>query len=69
MIPICLDYDKQACGCDILSRCGCGHEPGPFTVTRSQLRRMTKRDLFALYTRTLNDEMSQSGAASRRPAS
>ncbi len=56
-IPICLDDSKWACGCDV---CGpsCDCKPEPFRVTRAQLRGMNKRDLLALYTRCLSDEMS-----------
>lgn len=54
---ICLDEGKRSCGCNVMNwNCGCKLEP--FVVTRQELQRMNKYDLFILYTRCLNDEMS-----------
>ncbi len=55
-MPICLSDNKWACGCDILGRCDCEIEP--FAVNKARLRRMTKHNLFLLYIRCLNDDMS-----------
>ena len=55
---ICLDEMKLTCGCDIRSWNDCGCVLEPFRVTRKQLRRMSKYELFVLYTRTVTDEMS-----------
>ncbi|MHA2279702.1 MAG: hypothetical protein ACXAC5_02245 [Promethearchaeota archaeon] len=51
-----LNPDKASCGCDFRDRCDCKLKP--FTVRRTQLRAMNKGDLFVLYSRCLNDEMS-----------
>ena len=55
---ICLDEMKLTCGCDIRSWNDCDCVLKPFRVTRKQLRRMRKYELFVLYTRTVTDEMS-----------
>lgn len=56
-IAMTINPNKMSCGCDFESMpCGCKLEP--FTVTRSDLRRLSKGDLFTLYTRCINDEVS-----------
>lgn len=54
--PICLEHGKKSCGCTIFSSCNCSLSS--FVISRSELSRMTKRDLFELYIRTISDEMS-----------
>lgn len=56
-----LDPTHFSCGCVIEDafkngQCDCKLEP--FTVTRSQLRKLLKWQLYLVYTRCVNDEMS-----------
>jgi hypothetical protein len=53
------DPDRPPCGCDFPhgGEDSCGCKPEAFTATRAELRRLSKGDLFVLYTRCLNDEM------------
>ena len=53
---ICLESMKKSCGCDLLKKCDCVLKP--FEVTYKELQKMTKWQLFCLYTRCINDEMS-----------
>ncbi len=53
---ISLDPDKLSCGCDFADNCHC--ELQPFTTTRAELQRLTKVQLYLVYIRCLNDEMS-----------
>lgn len=54
-----INPDKLSCGCDFTNGglwCACKLEP--FMVTKAELQRLSKGDLFTLYTRCLSDEMS-----------
>lgn len=55
-IMINLDPEKLSCGCAVGSSCGCKLKS--FTATEAELKRLTKGELFTLYTRCISDEMS-----------
>ncbi len=56
MIGINLKPEKLSCGCSPQECCDCKLEA--FTATKSDLMKLTKGELFTLYTRCVSDEMS-----------